>query len=272
MTTTTQKQTPPINIPTVIAIGALVMSLNVAIHEGIHALACLAVGADLSVYTALSVECSGGTTAGSKFVSLSAPLANLIIGAAVYWLLRRSTGASDEVWYTGWLFMLVNWLAGAGYLLFSGVAGVGDIAAVLEGWQPAWLWRGLTLLGGAVLYLGVIAVALRLFGTRVGGTDDERISRAQKLAVWSYVGVVIPVVLASLFHPAGFTGLPAVAGMAAAVLGQSPLLWMMQWFRAKSFPKRNGVPLQIRPNGAIPAAAIIVAFLYGVGWGRGIFF
>ncbi len=168
--------------------------------------------------------------------------------------------------------MLVNLLAGAGYLLFSSVAGVGDITVFLDGWQPAWLWRGLALLLGAALFLGLIAVALRLFGTRIGGTDDERIGRAQKLGTWSYVGVVIPVVLASLFHPAGFTGLPAVAGMAGALLGQSPLLWMMQWFRAKSFPKRDGPPLQIRSNRAMTTAAVIVALLYGVGLGRGIFF
>lgn len=152
------------------------------------------------------------------------------------------------------------------------MAGVGDVATVIEGLEPAWLWRGLVLLVGAALYLGLIAVALHLFGTRVGGTTDERIGRAQKLAVWSYVGIVIPVVLASLLHPEGFTGLPAIAGMAAAFLGQSPLLWMMQWFRASTFAKRDGDPLQIRANRAIPLAAIIVALLYGVGLGRGIFF
>lgn len=248
------------------------MSVNVALHEGIHALACLALGADLSVYTALSVECAGGSVAASKIVAGSAPLANLVIGAFVYWLLRRSVNAADEVWYMGWLFMLVNWLAGAGYLLFSGVAGVGDIAVVIEGGEPGWLWRGLTLLVGALLYLGLIAVALHLFGARVGGTADERISRSQKMATWSYVGIVLAVLLASLFHPLGFASLPVIAGLAGALFGQSPLLWMMQWFRAKAFPKSSGEPLQIPPNRLLLIAGIIVTLIYGVGLGRGIYF
>jgi hypothetical protein len=92
------------------------------------------------------------------------------------------------------------------------------------------------------------------------------------MAFWSYIGIIIPVLLASLFHPAGFTSLPAIAGMAAALLGQSPLLWMMQWFSAKSFPKSSGHPLQIPPNRLLLIAGLIVTVIYGVGLGRGIYF
>lgn len=261
-----------ISVPTVIAIGAIVMSLNVAVHEAVHALACPLVGGDLQVYTALSVECAGGSNAASKIVSGSAPFFNLLIGAALYFYLRGRPSLSDTSWYTSWLLMLANFLSGAGYFIFSGVAGVGDMAAVIAGWQPPLLWRGLLFLIGALLFIGLIALSLRVFGTRVGGTTDEQIGRASRLAIWSYIGFLLPVILAALFNPDGLGGLPAVAGLAAVIFGQSPLLWMMQWFRAKTFPKLPGDPLQIRPSWALIAAAILVVVLYGIILGRGIYF
>ena len=41
-----------VHLPTVIALGALVMSLDVALHEATHAVACPLVGGDLRSYTA----------------------------------------------------------------------------------------------------------------------------------------------------------------------------------------------------------------------------
>jgi hypothetical protein len=261
-----------VNVPTVVAIGALVMSLNVAVHEAVHALACPLVGGELQVYTALSVECAGVSGVAGKIVSGSAPFFNLLIGAALYFYLRGQPSLSDTPWFATWLLMLANFLSGAGYFIFSGVAGVGDMAVVIAGWQPTLLWRGLLFLVGALMFIGLIALSLRVFGLRVGGTADEQIGRASRLAFWAYIGFLLPVVLAALFNPDGLGGLPAVAGLAAVLFGQSPLLWMMQWFRAETFTKLPGDPLQIRPSWVLIAVAFLVVALYGIVLGRGIYF
>jgi hypothetical protein len=272
MDATASKQTAVVNIPTVIAIGALVMSLNVALHEAVHAVACPLVGGDLQIYTALAVDCVGVTGAAGRFVAGSAPLINLVIGFALYAYLRREARLAGNAWYGVWLFMLASWLSGAGYLLFSGVANVGDMAAVIEGWSPPWLWRGLLLVVGAGAFMWVIALALRVFGTRVGGTRDEQFGRASRMAIFSYVGFILPIALAALFHPAGLNSLPVLAGLAAVLFGQSPLLWMMQWFRAAIFVKLPGEPLVVRSSPSIIVAAVVVVALYAFVLGRGITF
>jgi hypothetical protein len=125
--------------------------------------------------------------------------------------------------------MLMNWLYGAGYWMFSGIANVGDWAVVIEGWEPHWLLRVGMAVFGALVYMLFVWLALRLFGRMVGGDGSEQIGRANKLGLISYVTSVVVVLLAGLFSPYGPLGLPAVAGFAAAAGSLSPLVWMMRW-------------------------------------------
>jgi hypothetical protein len=256
---------------TVVAIAAIASSVNTGFHEGVHALTCLAVGGDLREYSALHVLCDTSLSQ-EKVVAASASLANLLVGTLIWRALPMTRRLRPELQYGLWLFMLLNWLAGAGYWMFSGAANVGDWALVIRGWAPHWLWRALMFILGTPLFVLFVWLALREFGQIVGGTPDEQIGRANRLALLSYGSVTGAIALAGLFHPNGLLSLPVVAGLLAVIGSASPLAWMMQWFRAKRFIKAAKAPLEIQRRWEIIAVAGVVVFIYAVVVGRTLYF
>jgi hypothetical protein len=253
---------PVVDAATVVAIAAVAISLNVAAHEGVHALTCLAVGGRLLEYSALYVSCTAPSPLLERLVDGSAPLYNLLAGALLWLALRRRSARATGRHFFLWLLMLMNGLYGAGYWMFSGIADVGDMATVIHGWEPGGLWRALMTVAGSALFLGVVWLALRALGRMVGGDADERIGRAGRLGRLSYATAVAVVLLAGCFSPPGPLSLPVTAGLAAAGGGLSPLLWMMQWFRAAYFPKLPLPPLEIPRTWRWLAAAVVVTGLY----------
>jgi len=263
---------PVVDWITVVAIAAIAISLNVAIHEGIHAITCLAVGGDLLEYSALHVSCESQTGLLSKIVSGSAPILNILFGLLIWTFLRKSRNLPSPTQYFLWLFMLMNWLNGSGYFMFSGIANVGDMAHVISGWEPAWLWRILMTIVGTLMFVFFVWLALREFGKMIGGEADEQIWRANKLGLLSYFTAFVVVLLAGLFNPNGFASLPVIAGLLAVAGGMSPLVWMMQWFRAKSFVKLDKRPLEIQRSWQLIVASGIVVFVYAFILGRTLYF
>ena len=257
---------------TTVAIAAIAISLTIAFHEGIHALACFVVGGDLQEYSALHVSCETPGIWQGKVVAGSASISNLILGAVCLALLRRAHGQSPERQFFLWLFMLMNWLNGAGYWMFSGIANMGDWATVIEGWQPHWLWRVIMTIAGTGMYVFLVWFALHELGKIIGGDAGEQIGRANKLGLLAYVTSALVVLLAGVFNPYGMASLPVIAGLLAVLGGLSPLLWMMQWFRANSFVKVSKVPLEIHRRGSWIIVAGIVVFVYGFVLGRTLYF
>ena len=265
-------RSPALDWLTVVAIAAIAISLNVAFHEGIHALACVLVGGDLQEYSALHVSCEHGAAAASKIVSGSASLANLLLGTLCWLMLPRVRGQSSELQFFVWLFMLMNWLYGAGYWMLSGAFNIGDWAGVIAGLEPHWLWRGLMLLAGSGLFIFFVWLALRELGKIIGGAAQEQIGRAARLGLWAYLASALTIIAAGIFNPYGILGLPAVAGISAALGALSPLLWMMQWLRAGQFVKPAGPPLEIQRNWRLVAFAGLTLFLYAFILGRSVYF
>ena len=272
MTQVVSTRKPVVDWLTVVAIAAIAISLNVALHEGVHAFTCLSVGSHLMEYSALYVACDSPTALQGKIVDGSAPTYNLIIGVLLWIIVRNSRKQASEIWFFLWLFMLMNWLYGAGYWMFSGIANVGDMATVINGWEPIWLWRVLMTIAGSLLFIFLVWLALREFGKMVGGDADEQIRRANKLSLLSYATSFVVVLIASLFNPTGLLSLPVTAGLLATIGGLSPLLWMMQWFRAKSFVKLAKPPLEIHRKWQWFTVAIIVVFTYVFVLGRTLYF
>ena len=84
--------------------------------------------AELGVRRALSGTAAGGT------------IANLIFGVLSWAVARRFT-KSPSWRYFFLQLMTFNLFDAGGYFLFSGVGNIGDWAAVVAGWHPAWAWR-----------------------------------------------------------------------------------------------------------------------------------
>jgi len=272
MTKTVSTRKPVVDWITVVAIAAIAISLNVAIHEGTHALTCLLGGGDLQEYSALHVLCGSQTVLQDKFVAGSAAIFNILFGLLIWRFVSSPREMSSSTRFFLWLFMLMNWLNGSGYFMFSGFANVGDLAEVIDGWEPAWLWRVLMTIFGTVMFLFFVWLALRELGKMIGGELDEQIGRANKLGLISYFTAFLVVLLAGLFNPYGFASLPVIAGLLAVAGGLSPLVWMMQWFRAKNFVKVEKKPLEIHRSWQLIAVAGVAVFVYAFILGKTIYF
>ncbi|KAA3647196.1 MAG: hypothetical protein DWQ07_06765 [Chloroflexi bacterium] len=264
---------PHVDWLTTLAIAAVAIALTQIIHEGTHALTCVAVGGDLKEFSALHVACESNSVAQSKIVSGSAAIVNLVIGFVLLAFLRRPQLGTASNQFFLWIFMLMNWLLGSGYLAFSGVANLGDWANVIDGGEPAWLWRVVMTVVGLGLYTYFVWLALHEMGKLIGGNDaKEQISRANKLGLLSYAAVFLVILGAAATNPYGITGLPAIAALMLALGGMSPLAWMMQWFQAKSFEKLDKTPLEIEGEWSWVIVAALAVVLYSVILGRTLYF
>ncbi|MFN3267371.1 MAG: hypothetical protein ACK41E_11100 [Deinococcales bacterium] len=272
MNQTLASRRPVVDYLTATAIAAIAISLNVAAHEGVHALTCRAIGGDLREYSALYVSCDGLTSLQMKLLDGSAPTFNLIMGVLLWFLLARTAKQTSEVRYFIWLSMLMNLLYGAGNWMFSGIAGVGDMATVVSGWEPSWLWRSALTVIGSALYMFFIWLALREFGKMVGGSAEEQFRRANLLCLLAYVTAVGVILAASFLSPPGLLSLPVTAGLFAVLGALSPLLWMMQWFQSNTFIKPARAPLEIRRQWQWVVAALFVTFAYVFVLGRTFYF
>lgn len=257
---------------TIILIAAMTQSLVIAIHESVHAITCLTVGATVVEYSALHVDCQldDATSAATKIVAGSSAIVNVILGVISYFVLRSGSGYSSNMKWFLWLFMFANLSNGFGYLIFSGISGAGDYAAVIAGWEPAGLWQIAMLLLGAALWFVVLWVSLRVLAQIFGGSDSREIrSRFLAYSVPSYFGAVLIIVGAGLLNTHGFLGLPSVAGILAAAGTLSPLLWMPFWFASNSFRKQPVEPLTIRYDVRWIATAAIICLVYVLVLGSG---
>lgn len=272
MSEATSVRKPVIDWLTVVAIAAIAISLNVAFHEGVHALTCLVVGGELKAYSALYADCNHATVLHGKIVAGSAPTLNLIAGTVVWRVLRNLRRKTPETWLFLWLLMLMNWLYGAGYFVLSGITNIGDWAVVIEGWKISWLWRVVMTIVGLLLYLLFVRVGFQELGRMIGGEADEQILRAKKICTLCYTASFVVVLIAGLFCPYGPLGLPAWAGLVAVLGSLSPLMWMMRWFHIKYFVKSPKEPLEIQRKWGWILTSVIVVFMYTFILGRTLYF
>ena len=272
MSQTSSDRKPIVDWLTVVAIAAIAISFTVASHEGVHALACLAVGGDLQEYSALYESCDSSTVSQGRIVAGSAPTYNLLAGVLLWIILRNSKRQASETLFFLWLLMLMNWFYGTGYFIFSGIANVGDWAVVINGWEPSWLWRVLMTIVGALFFVFFVWLGLQELGKIVGGEADEQIRRANKLCILSYVTSFVVILMAGFFCPYGLLSLPVTAGLFAVAGALSPFLWMMRWFRTKRFVKLDKEPLEIHRKWQWLVAAVIVVFTYVFILGRTLYF
>jgi hypothetical protein len=84
-------------------------------------------------------------------VGAGGTLANLIFGA-LFWVVARAVRQSASGRYFFWLLMTFNLFEAGGYFLFSGIGDIGDWAAIVARWQPAWAWRVALIAPGTATY------------------------------------------------------------------------------------------------------------------------
>jgi len=261
-----------LDVPTIVAISALSYALANVVHEGLgHGGACLLLGARPTMFNAIffSYDESTASDVVRRVISAAGSIASVLIGLPlIVWLRGRATLAPRWRYFL-WLFCAVNLLTAFGYLLYSGVGGIGDWAHVIQGSRLAIVFRLVFVAVGAWLYF-VAAPRLLMPGLDpfLGREDPIRGQRAKRLSLLPYLVGGITLVVAGLFNPLGMR--IVLISAAAASFGGTSLL---AWYPARARPSSAATDTPIGIGRSIPwiiAAAIGVAlFVCVLGPGIG---
>lgn len=246
------------DVPTLVALAVLAGAASTVLHEAIgHGGACVLSGGHNLLITSVSETCN----LANRWIDAAGTLVNLAAGG-IFLAWSRHVHQPRFRFFL-WLAFAFNWLAAAGYWLFSGIGGFGDWAAVLAGVQPQWLWRAGMAIAGGVIYLGILRLAvweLKPFLPR----DKTRVGHARRLMLAPYFAYGFLSCVAGAFNPAGAI---LIADSAAAVSfgGASGLAWGWQWVAHPHFAQPGPeLPPITRSRGWIFAAIVAAAVLIGV--------
>jgi len=164
----------------------------------------------------------------------------------------------------------VNLTTAFGYLLYSGVAGIGDWSRVFTGLAPEGLIRAVLIAAGAPLYF---IVAPRLLAPRLDpflGLDaGRREGRARTLSLLPYLAGSVSLAVAGILNPLGVKIL-LISAVAAGFGGTSLLAWYF------TIP-RQPAPATVEPPLGVPrsaawmaaAGAVLLFFVFVLGPGIG---
>jgi hypothetical protein len=251
----------PADALTVGSIGILAYMLGNVLHEGVgHGGACLLVGAKPLVLSSVHFECS----LDSRLVIAGGTLMNLFAGA-VFFALGRLTGRSyPRLKYFFWISMTVNLFTGTGYFLFSGIGGIGDWGAFIQGLGPQWLWRiGLTIFG-AVTYLLAARISLLELRPLIGSSKEQRHQRAVRLSAIPYFAGGILMCIAGALNPKGVI-LILISAAASTFGGTSGLMWTTDWLNRGTLipygPPAEPMPIHRSWLLIVGACTIAIAFI-----------
>ena len=257
------------DLRTLVAIAAFSLILATMLHEhGGHALACFSLGGHLKELGAFYVDCQydSVTSFGDRIVAFAGPLASFLWGLIAMFFFGRLSRKTSPLKFFLWHFGTVNLMIAAGYLLFSGVIGIGDLglnrSGVFYQAQPERLIRlGLVAIGVAA-YLGVVLFSVRKMDTFIGGEKQERIDRAQLLSLIAWLAGGVVAIVIGFLNPRGII-IVLISSVASCVGGTSGLAWMMQMLDRKKVTGAEPFVLE-RSWAWIAASAVFLAFYAAV--------
>jgi hypothetical protein len=260
---------------TVGAIAVVAYALSNVVHEGLgHGGACLAVGGHPRQLTAVFFDgdLEGLPASAGRWVAAGGSLANLLFAALASAGLRVIPAGWGRGRFFLWLVVAINVLQAFGYLLFSGVGGIGDWAVVVRNLQPVALWRLALVAAGAVLYFWV---APRLFMPELNpflpAEREQRVARVRTLTLLPYLVGGITFVIAGALNPLGWLYV-LISAAAASFGGTSLLAWYPVLWARRTPASSPEVPLGVPRSPGWWVAAAIVGILFAGMLGPGIRF
>jgi hypothetical protein len=264
--------TPPLpDRLTLIAISALAYVVGVALHEHVgHALACVALGSHPTELGAYYINCDDArlSSLSVRLVELAGPFVSVMTGVVCFALLKRLPRLTSASFYFLWLLGALGLMDAAGYALFSGASGQGDLGTTsegaLQGATPEWLWRVGLFLVGVVTYRWVMRIAVAAIEPRVSGTGDERVRCARLTALTSYLTGGAVAVLIGLLNPQGIV-IVVLSSIASSLGGTIGLLFMMQWLKRQ--PDVLGPGLYFARSWSWITVAVVVTVAYAAVFG-----
>jgi hypothetical protein len=251
---------------TIAAIAIVAAVIADFIHEGLgHGGVCVATGGQPLVLSTVHFECSADT----RLVAAGGTLANLIFGT-LSWGAVRAVKQSAPWRYFFWLLMTFNLFDAGGYFLFSGIGNIGDWAAVVAGWQPAWAWRvGLAALGIITYFFLFVPLSLRELRPFLGKDAKIRVRRARQLTLVPYLTAGVLSCVAGALNPVGPL-LILISAAAASFGGHSGLTWMWNLFHNPRIPSSEFQMPEIESSRGWIISAVVLAIGFIAGLGPGV--
>lgn len=268
-----QTNRPVQHAPTVGAIAVVAYTIANVIHEGGgHGGACLAVGGRPEMLNAIFFACNEAslTDTAMRIVSAGGSVLNILVAGLLGGVLRVFPSPSPHTRFFLWLLMALNLLTAFGYLLFSGVGGVGDWAAVIAGLPSQGLLRIAEIGLGAILYF-VVAPRILTPGLEpfLGQKSAERLQSARRLTVMPYFVGGMTYVVAGLLNPHGLK-LVLISAAAASFGGASLLAWYFTTYARRT--SGSAEPLALERHRGWFVAAVVAGALFVFLLGPGITF
>jgi hypothetical protein len=253
---------------TIAAIAIVATVIADFIHEGLgHGGMCVATGGQPLVLSTVHFECSADT----RLVAAGGTLANLIVGTLT-WVAMGAVKQSAPWRYFFWLLMTLNLFSVGGYFLFSGIGNIGDWAAVVAGWQPAWVWRmGLTALGIVTYFFLFVPLSLRDLRPFLGKDAKIRMQRARQLTLVPYLTGGVLSCAAGALNPVGPL-LILISAAASSFGGNSGMAWMWSLFYSPRIPSSEFQMPEIERSLGWIIAAVLLAIGFVMGLGPGVKF
>ena len=121
---------------TLIAISALAYLVAVGLHEHLgHTAACIMLGSHPIEVGAFYVDCdyTGMSDTSIRLVALAGPVVSLVTGIVSFLVLSRVPLRMSAAAYFVWLLGSIGFMSATGYLLFSGISGIGDFGIGRDG-------------------------------------------------------------------------------------------------------------------------------------------
>jgi hypothetical protein len=241
---------------TIVSMAVVSMGLAAFLHEGLgHGVTAWLRG---DIVTQLTSNHLSDLKA-DRLVDAGGTIVNLVTGTIA---LAACSLARPNLRFFLWFFGAVSLLDGAGYFLFSGIAGVGDWAAIIAGLPRQAVLRAAMAIFGAVLYY--LCVMLLAAGARPFVASPPEYNTVGRLP---YFAACIFYCIAGSFDPLGIK-LLFLSTIPAAFGGLSGLLWADRLL-PKTAPAE---PLTVKPAPVWWWTAAIFSVVFVVVLGRGINF
>ena len=246
---------------TVAGLGLLLMPLLTMWHEiGGHAAVCALQAGHVTTIGAFYVECDGLSGIANVLVACAGVTVNVILALATYALWRRATGDAARI--TLWLIWVSEAFVAAGYFLFSGVTGYGDLGigtgGALAGFGLTWPVRVVEIAVGAATYFLLVRAAIGGLTMMIGDGPDTRRTRRVIAHVY-YASAGAAAVLVGLLNPVGIV----ITVMSAAASSFGGLAGFISIGYACG-PIGQAKPIVLRRNLVLVGAGIAVAVAFAI--------
>lgn len=256
---------------TVAAIAVVTHAVAVFIHEAAgHGGTCVAVGCTPRLVTTMQFRGDEGSLPKLAVDAISAggTAANLVAAAIAVLFMRRYGRPARTAWFFLWLFASVNLFAATGYLLYSGLANIGDWANIVRGLKPAWLWHLVLIAIGAPGYWLATRWAMDRLGRRIQSAGG-RVRAAYRYTLASYIAIAAFAIVGGMFEPDG-AFLVLISAAAASLGGMSALAWGPQLLQDPRVGRPEEEPLQVPRDARWIIAAALVVLVWAAVLGPGL--